>query len=77
MIKVLVFYLVLFEYLYSKKKEIEDEFGYVVEWVDNGKISPNVRRIQKSFYINKPIDEMVEIIYPYIKDFIKVFSKYI
>lgn len=67
----------LYDYLYSKKKEIENEIGYVLEWIDSGKIVPTVRRIQKSFYINKPIDEMVEIVYPYILDFIKVFSRYL
>lgn len=67
----------LYDYLFSKKKEIENEFGYSVEWIDRGKIVPTIRRIQKRFYINKPIDEMVVIIYPYIKDFIKVLGKYV
>ncbi len=67
----------LYEYLYSKKEEIEDEFGYAVEWVDRGMNSSTVRRIQKSFYISRPIDEMIKIIYPYIKDFIRVFGKYV
>ena len=67
----------LFDYLYSKKEAIQRELGYEVEWVKSGKISSSVRRIQKKFPINKPIYKMIEQIYPYILDFIKVFEKYL
>lgn len=67
----------LFNYIYSKKQQIESELGYNVEWITGGKISSSVRRIQKSFPINKPIDKMVEVIYPYILDFIRVFEKFL
>ena len=67
----------LFDRLFSKKVELEEQLGYEVEWIDSGKISPNVRRIQKKFYINRSLSEMVEIVYPYILDFIRVFSIYI
>lgn len=64
----------LFEKLYSKKEELEKQLGYIVEWVEHGKTSNSVRRIQRKFYINKPLNEMVETVYPYVLDFIKVFS---
>ena len=67
----------LFDYLYEKQKDIENNLGYSVEWINNGKISSRVRRIQKRFFINKSTKEMVEEIYPYILDFIRVFSKYL
>ncbi|MBQ9710080.1 MAG: DUF4268 domain-containing protein, partial [Clostridia bacterium] len=67
----------LYHYLRMKKEEIESNLGYSVVWVDSGKISPSVRRIQKEFPIDKPLSEMVKEIYPYIIDFIRVFSKYI
>ena len=67
----------LYNYLKTKKEEIERALGYSVTWVESGKISPSVRRIQKEFFINKPLSEMVKVVYPYIIDFIKVFNKYI
>ena len=67
----------LYERLYSKKDELEKQLGYMVEWVDKGIRSHSVRRIQKKFIINRPYREMIEIIYPYILDFIRVFSPYI
>ena len=67
----------LYDRLFSKKDELEKQLGYTVEWIDCGKISTSVRRIQKKFYVNKSFNEMVEIIYPYILDFIRVFSIYI
>ena len=67
----------LFDYLYSKRDQLERELGYNVEWVEGGKISSTVRRIQKRFFINKPIDKMVIEIYPYILDFIRVFGKFL
>ena len=67
----------LFESLYSKKEDIERQLGYSVEWIDHGKTSNEVRRIQKKFYINKPYGEIIEIVYPYLLDFIRVFSIYL
>ena len=67
----------LYDWLYSKKEEFEKQLGYDVEWIDHGKTGKEVRRIQKKFYINKPYREMIEIVYPYIKDFIRVFGKYV
>jgi hypothetical protein len=67
----------LFNSLYSQKQKIESELGYNVEWITSGKISSLVRRIQKSFFINKPIEKMVAEVYPYILDFIRVFGKYL
>ena len=67
----------LFNSLYSKRQKIESELGYNVEWITSGKISSSVRRIQKSFFINKPIEKMVVEVYPYILDFIRVFEKYL
>ena len=67
----------LYNKLRSKKTEIETQLGYSVEWIDCGKISNKVKRIQKKFNVNKPFNEMVKIVYPYILDFIKVFSIYL
>lgn len=67
----------LFDYLYSKRDQLERELGYNVEWVEGGKISSTVRRIQKRFFINKSIDKMVIEVYPYILDFIRVFEKFL
>ncbi len=67
----------LFDYLHERKELIEKELGYKVEWIVGGKISTSVRRIQKKFYINKPIESMVKEIYPYILDFIRVFKRYL
>ena len=67
----------LFDCLYLRKQQFENELGYTVEWITSGKRSPSVRRIQKSFPINKPINEMIKEIYPYILDFIKVFEKFL
>lgn len=67
----------LFDYLYSQKKQIEDDLGYKLEWIKGGKISSSVRRVQKQFPINKSIKEMVVEIYPYILDFIRVFEKFL
>lgn len=67
----------LFEYLHANKEIIEKDLGYEVEWIEKGKISSSVRRIQKKFYINKPIELMVEEVYPYILDFIRVFERYL
>ena len=67
----------LFNYLYSKKEELEKELGYNVEWITSGKKSSTVRRIQKRFFINKSIESMVVDIYPYILDIIRVFEKFL
>lgn len=67
----------LFNYLYSKKEELEKELGYNVEWITSGKKGSTVRRIQKRFFINKSIESMVVDIYPYILDFIRVFEKFL
>ena len=67
----------LYERLYSKKDDIERQLGYALDWVEQGERSKCVRRIKKEFYINKPLNEMVEIVYPYILDFIRVFSIYL
>ncbi len=67
----------LYEALYASKKDIEEQLGYEVEWVNRGKQSDSVRRIQKVFPINKTHEKMVEEVFPYILDFIRVFSKYV
>lgn len=67
----------LFEWIRARKEEIENELGYQVEWIERGKIKPDVRRIQKVFYINKPYRKMIEEVFPFILDFIRVFNKYI
>ena len=67
----------LFKYLYSKKEQLENELGYKVEWVNGGERSSSVKRIQKTFPINRSIEEMVVEIYPYILDFIRVFEKFL
>ena len=67
----------LFSYLYFKKEEIESNLGYSLEWITSGKLSSSVRRIQKSFPIDKPIKDLVREIYPYILDFIRVFGMYV
>ena len=67
----------LYERLYAKKDELEKQLGYMVEWIDKGIRSNSIRRIQKKFVINRPYREMVEIVYPYILDFIRVFSLYL
>lgn len=67
----------LFEALYSQKDIIETQLGYSVEWVTRGKQSESVRRIQKVFPINKTREKMVEDVFPYILDFIRVFGAYV
>ncbi len=67
----------LFDYLYSKKDELEKKLGYSVEWITSGKISSSVKRIQKKFLINDSIESMVKKVYPYILDFIRVFSPFL
>ncbi len=67
----------LFDYLYSRKKEIEKRLGYEVEWIERGMRSKTVRRIQKVFPIDKSYYEMVREVFPYILDFIRVFSPYL
>ena len=67
----------LYERLYAKKDEFEKQLGYKVEWIDKGIRSNSVRRIQKKFVINRPYREMVEIVFPYILDFVRVFSPYL
>lgn len=67
----------LYNYLFDKKDEIESRLGYKVEWVNSGKISESVRRIQKKFPIDKPFEKMIEEVFPYILDFIRVFSPYL
>ena len=68
----------LYEYLRSRKEEFENKIGERLEWVESGKNSPSVRRIQREFYIgNKTLKDMVEIVYPYILKFIDTFGSYI
>lgn len=67
----------LYERLYAKKDEFEKQLGYTVEWIDKGIRSKSIRRIQKKFVINKSYREMIEIVYPYILDFVRVFSPYL
>lgn len=67
----------LYETIYAQKHIIEAQLGYKVEWVNQGKLSGKVRRIQKVFPINKTCEKMVEEVFPYILDFIKVFSSYL
>lgn len=67
----------LYERLCSKKDDIERQLGYAVDWVEQGERSKSVRRIKKEFYINKSLNEMIEIVYSYILDFIRVFSIYL
>ena len=67
----------LYDKLYSRKNELEKQLGYTVEWIDRGTRSNSVRRIQKKFFINRPYREMIEIIYPYILDFIRVFGPHL
>ena len=67
----------LFDMLYARKNIIEAQLGYEVEWVTRGKQSENVRRIQKVFPINKTYEKMVEEVFPYILDFIRVFGTYV
>ena len=67
----------LYDYLHSNKKSVEKELGFHVEWVNCGKRSTSVRRIQKVFPIRENLKDVVEEVYPYILLFIKVFSKYL
>ena len=67
----------LYDSLYTQKEELEKQLGYSVEWINHGVTGAEVRRIQKKFYINKPLKEMPKIVYPYILDFIRVFSRYV
>lgn len=67
----------LFDFLYAKKKEVENRLGYEVEWIKRGLLSNTVRRIQKVFPIDKSYEKMVEEVFPYILDFIQVFEPYL
>lgn len=67
----------LYEALYAQRDTIEKQLGYKVEWVNRGKQSESVRRIQKVFPVNKSPEKMVEEVFPYILDFIRVFSRYV
>ncbi len=69
----------LYDNLYSKKNDIEKELGYNVEWIGSGERSCTVRKIQKVFEFNwvTNYEQIVEIVYPYILDYIRVFSKYL
>lgn len=67
----------LYNALYVNKNLFETQLGYKVEWVNSGKLSKSVRRIQKVFPINKSPEKMVEEVFPYILDFIRVFGKYV
>lgn len=67
----------LYETIYTQKNIIEAQLGYEVEWINRGKQSESVRRIQKVFPINNTHEKMVEEVFPYILDFIRVFSPYV
>lgn len=67
----------LFDFMYSQREEIENHLGYKVEWIPKGPRSDSVRIIQKVFPINKSYEKMVEEVFPYILDFIKVFEPYL
>ncbi len=67
----------LYNYLYAKKDEIEENLGYEVDWIDRGPRASSVRIIKKSFKINKSYGEMVREVFPYILDFIRVFEPYL
>lgn len=67
----------LYNYLYAKKDEIEENLGYEVDWIDRGPRASSVRIIKKSFKINKSYDKMIQEVFPYILDFIRVFEPYL
>lgn len=66
----------LYDKLYSLKDQIEKKLGFKVEWVDSGKKSTSVRRIQKVLPVKNGLYYTVIEAFPYILKFIEVFSPY-
>ena len=69
----------LYDYLYSKKNQLEEDLGFSLEWINRGKRSLNVRRMQRTFYIEdfSSYASLIQEVFPYILSFIRVFSKYL
>lgn len=67
----------LYDRLYTEKEGIEEKLGYKVDWTGRGPNSNSVHIIKKVFPINKPYDEMVREVFPYISGFIRVFEPYL
>lgn len=67
----------IYNSLLKKREEIEEALGYEVDWIGQGLRTNSVQIIKKSFSIDKSYDEMVVEVFPYIKDFIRVFEPHL
>ena len=71
----------LFDYLYFKKDQIEEELGFKPQWILNGKKNHNTRRIINEFPVNigdeDDYDRVIDEVLPYIAQYKMVFEKYI
>ena len=71
----------LFNYLYSKKDQLENELGFKPEWILCGRKNPNTRRIITKFpiIIGDPNNykHVIEKVIPYVVRYKTVFAKYI
>ena len=71
----------LFEYIHSNKEKIEDELGFIPQWIYYGERNPNTRRVISTFpvVVGNPLDyeRVIKKVIPYIIQYKKVFTKYI
>lgn len=69
----------LYDYLHTRKEQLEKELGYPVAWINGGVRSSNVRKIQKVFYLYDTSSylDVIKEVFPCIMDFIRVFDKYL
>ena len=71
----------LFDYLHSKRTQIEEELGFKPEWIFSGSKNPNTRRIINEFPVKigdpDDYDRVIDKMLPYIMQYKKVFEKYI
>lgn len=71
----------LFDYVYSRKEQIEEELGFKPQWILGGTRNPNTRRVISTFPVrigySDDYDRVIDKILPYIVQYKKVFGKYI
>lgn len=71
----------LFNYIYSKKEQIESELGFKPEWILSGTRNPNTRRVIKTFPVRigdtESYECVIEKMLPCIVKYISVFKKYV
>ena len=73
--------LYLFQCLLRYRENIERELGFKPEWVFEGKLNPNTRRIMNEFPVTlfdaEDYDRVIDEILPYIVKYKTTFEKYI